>query len=157
MAQSNGGVATTSRLTLYPMLNATTGIVSFYAFNPAGGFDDPLASAFWNSKVEEVLQGRTVTVNRVIVTYRDLGPATAIFVLAGTQDNQVVGGLTGATSMQPVKLGNALATGKLMTKFVDLSLTGQNIQLTIVRAAGSGPLSFAKITMVGRVEDAAYG
>lgn len=157
MAQSNGGVNTTSRLTLYPMLNAATGTVGFYAFDPAGGFDDPNAGSFYNFKVEDVLQGRTATVNRVIVTYRDLGLAKAVFVLSGTQDNQVVGGLTGAASMQTVILGNQLATGKLMTKFVDISLTGQNLQLLIVRAAGGGPLSFSKILLIGRVEDAVYG
>jgi hypothetical protein len=157
MAQSNGGVATTSRLTLYPMLNFATGIIGFFAFDPSGGFDDPQASSFYNFKVEDVIQGRTATVSRVIFTYRDLGLAKAIFVLTGTQDNKVVGGLTGSGSMQIVSLGNVLATGKLMTQFVDISLTAQNIQLQIVRAAGSGPVSIAKVLMCGRVEDAVYG
>lgn len=156
MAQSNGGVATTSRLTLYPMLNQVTGIVGFFAFDPSGGFDDPQASSFYNFKQEDVIQGRTATISRVIVTYRDLGPSKAVFVLTGTQDNQVVGGLTGATSMQVVSLGNVLATGKLMTKFVDMSLTGQNLQLSVIRAAGGGPISITKVLMCGRVEDAVY-
>jgi hypothetical protein len=156
MAQSNGGVSTNSRLTLYPMLNATTGVVAFYAFDPAGGYNDPLASSFYLFKVEDISQGRTATISRVIVTYRDLGQVTAVFVLSGTQDNQLVGGLTGASSMQSVQLGNVLATGKLMTKFVDISLTGQNLQLTLIRTAGAGPLSIAKVLMCGRVEDAVY-
>jgi hypothetical protein len=156
MPQSNGGVATTSRLTLYPMLNATTGIVGFYAFDPAGGFDDPQASSFYSFKVEDIAQGRTATISRAVVTYRDLGLSKAVFVLSGTQDNQVVGGVTGASSMQVVQFGNQLATGKLMTKFVDISLTGQNLQLTIIRSAGGGPLSIAKVLLCGRVEDASY-
>jgi hypothetical protein len=143
--------------TLYPMLNFATGIIGFFAFDPSGGFDDPSASSFYNFKVEDVIQGRTATVSRVIFTYRDLGLAKAIFVLTGTQDNKVVGGLTGSGSMQIVSLGNVLATGKLMTQFVDISLTAQNIQLQIVRAAGSGPVSIAKVLMCGRVEDAVYG
>jgi hypothetical protein len=156
VAQSTGGVATTSRLTLYPMQNAVTGIIGFYAFDPAGGYNDPLASSFYAFKVEDVMQGRTPTISRVIVTYRDLGLVTAVFTLTGTQDNQVVGGLTGQGSMQVVQMGNALATGKLMTIFVGISLSAQNIQLMITRAAGAGPLSIAKVLLCGRVETGEY-
>jgi hypothetical protein len=156
LPQSTGGVATTSRLTLYPVVNMATGAIGFYAFDPAGGYDDPAASSFYAFKVEEVVQGRTPTISRVIVTYRDLGLVTAVFTLTGTLDNQVVGGLTGAGSMQTKQLGNQAATGKLMTKFVDISLTAQNIQLMITRAAGAGSLSIAKVLLCGRVEDASY-
>jgi hypothetical protein len=156
LAQSTGGVATTSRLTLYPMLNVLTGIVGFYAFDPAGGYNDPIASSVYAFKVEDVIQGRTPTISRVIVTYRDLGQVTVVFTLTGTQDNQVVGGLTGSGSMQVVQLGNILATGKLMTKFVDISLTAQNIQLMITRAAGAGSLSIVKVLLCGRVEEGVY-
>lgn len=156
MPQSTGGVATTSRLTLYPMQNVDTGMVGFYAFDPAGGFNDLIASSFYNFKVEEVLQGRTPTIGRVIVTYRDLGRVTAVFTLTGTQDNQVVGGLTGNSSMQVVSMGNMLATGKLMTIIVGITLTAQNIQLMITRAAGAGSLSISKVLLCGRVEEQAY-
>lgn len=156
MAQSNGGVSTSSRLTLYPMLNPSTGIVGFYAFDPAGGYNDQNASSFYSFKVEDVIQGRTPTISRLIVTYRDLGQVTAIFFLSGTQDNQLVGGILGATSAQTKVLGNIAATGELMTTFVDISLTGQNLQLTVLRTAGAGPLSIAKVLMCGRVEQGVY-
>jgi hypothetical protein len=155
-AQSNGGVATTSRVTLYPMQNVDTGQIGFYAFDPAGGFNDLIASSFYAFKVEDVLQGRTPTISRVIVTYRDLGLVTVVFTLTGTLDNQVVGGLTGNGSMQSVVMGNILATGKLMTIIVGITLTAQNIQLMITRAAGAGPLSIVKVLLCGRVEDQAY-
>lgn len=157
---SNGGVSTTSRLTLYPEIALANGPfaagVGFYAFNPAAGYNDLNASSYYSFKVEDVAAGRTPTIGRVIVTYRDLGQVTAVFTLTGTQDNQVVGGLTGQGSMQTVTLGNLLATGKLMTKFVDIHLTAQNIQLTVTRAAGAGPLSIAKVVMCGRVEAQEY-
>lgn len=157
MPQSNGGVATTARLTLYPMLNPNTGAVAFYAFDPAGGYDDPNASSFYNFKVEDVIPGRTPTISRIIVTYRDLGQCTAVFFLTGTNDaQQVVGGITGNGSMQAVSLGNTLATGRLMTKVVGITLTAQNMQLTAIRAAGAGPLSIAKVLMCGRVEMQEY-
>jgi hypothetical protein len=139
------------------MLNYSTGIVGFFAFDPAGGFNDPLASSFYSFKVEDVIQGRTPTISRVIVTYRDLGPVTAVFTLTGTTDGQqVAGGLNGNGSMQTVQMGNQLATGKLMTIVIGITLTAQNLQLTVTRAAGAGPLSIAKVLMCGHVEDQAY-
>lgn len=155
MPQSNGGVATTSRLTLHPMQNVVTGLVGFYAFNPAGGFNDPVAGSFYACKVEDVIQGRTPTISRLIVTYRDLGLVSATFTLTGTQDAQVVGGISGVSSVT-YQLGTQQATGKLMTATLGISLTAQNIQLTISRAAGAGALSIAKILMCGRIEDAEY-
>lgn len=158
MAQSNGGVSQTSRVTLYPMLNAQTGIVSFFSFDPNNGYNDPAASSFYTFKVEEVIQGRTPTISRVVVSYRDLGQVSAVFTLTGTNDaQQVVGGLTGNGSMQVVQLGNALPTGKIMTVLIGISLTAQNIQLMVTRAAGAGPLSITKILMCGRVENAELG
>lgn len=138
------------------MQDAVTQVVGFYSFDPNNGYNDPVASSFYAFKSEDVLQGRTPTISRVIVTYRDLGVVTAVFTLTGTLEGKVVGGLTGDGSMQAVTLGNQLATGRLMTKFVDLSLTAQNIQLMVVRAAGAGPLSIAKVLMCGRVEEQTY-
>lgn len=139
------------------MLNPNTGAVGFYAFDPAGGYNDPNASSFYNWKVEDVMPGRTPTISRVIVTYRDLGKVTAVFMLTGTNDaQQVVGGVTGNGSMQSVPLGNAIATGKLMTKVIGIQLTAQNMQLTAIRPAGAGPLSIVKVVMCGRVEMQEY-
>lgn len=152
MAQSNGGVATTSRLTLYPMVNPQTGVVGFYAFDPTTGFNDPAAASAHSFRVEEVIPGRTPTVSRIIVIYRDLGPVQVLFTLSGTNDAQQVV----TPKQQIVALGNRVPTGKLMTKFVGMQQTGQNLQLTIFRPAGSGPLSISKIILCGRVENQEY-
>jgi len=137
------------------MQNVNTGIISFYAFNPGGGYNDPVSGSSYSFKVEDVLPGRTATISRAIVTYRDLGLVSAAFVLTGTQDNQVIGAVPGESSITK-QLGNATATGILMTTFVDLRLTGQNLQLTVSRAAGAGALSIAKLLLCGRVERAEY-
>jgi len=155
MAQSNGGVATTSRLTLFPMQNSVTGLVGFYAFDPSVGFDDQIAGGFYAFKVEEVISGRTPTVRKVIAVYRDLGKATATFQLFGvTADKSLsaVDGIVVNSAPVQVAFGNNPPTGKLMTKLIDLGFTGMNLQLVITRAAGGGPLSFAKIIMCGTVE-----
>lgn len=152
MSQSNGGVSTTSRLTLYPMVNAETGIVGFYAFDPTTGFNDLQAPSAHSFRVEEVIPGRVPTISRIIVIYRDLGLVQAIFTLSGTNDAQQMV----TPVQQTVALGNKVATGKLMAKFVGMQLTAQNLQLTIFRPAGAGPLSISKIIMSGRVENQEY-
>lgn len=149
MAQSNGGVATTSRLTLYPMQSAIPGgPVAFYAFDPSLGFNDPQAGGFYSFKVEEIIPGRVPTIRKVIAVYRDLGLASFSFSLSGTNDAQgVVGPLT-----VPVQIGNVVPTNKLMTKLIDIQITAMNLQATIARSANGGPLSFAKIILCGQVE-----
>jgi hypothetical protein len=149
MAQSLGGVATNARLTLYPMVNITNGAVGFYAFDPAGGYNDPNSGSFYSFKVEEVLPGRTPTMGQAIITYRDLGQVTINLLMTGSTDAQTVV----STTIGPFTLGNSSPTGRLMTKIVGLNFPAcQNPQLTIQRAAGAGPLSIAKVVLCGRVE-----
>jgi hypothetical protein len=151
MPQSLGGVATTSRLTLFPMVDAVSGRVGFYAFDPSNGFDDPYAGSFYSFKVEDVVPGRVPTIRKIIASYTDLGVATATFSLSGTlfmapSTQQIV---TASTSVQ---IGTSAFTGRIMTTLIDLSITGMNLQLTITRAARGGPLSFTKIILCGNVE-----
>ena len=155
MAQSNGGVGTTSRLTLYPMQNIAGGAIGFYAFDPSVGYNDPNAGGFYAFKVEEIIPGRVPTVRKIIAVYRDLGPAQATFQLFGVTPDKSLATVDGAViSSAPltVAFGTAAMTGKLMTKLIDLALTGMNLQLVITRAANGGSLSFAKIIMCGNVE-----
>ena len=49
--QSNGGVATTSRLTLYGMQSVFGGGIEIHAFDPSGGYNDPNIGGFYSFKV----------------------------------------------------------------------------------------------------------
>lgn len=131
------------------MVNPQTGVVGFYSFDPTTGFNDPASSSAHSYRVEEVIAGRTPTISRIIVTYRDLGPVQVLFTLSGTNDAQQL-----VTPVQQiVPLGNRVPTGKLMTKLIGMQLSAQNLQLTIFRPAGSGPLSISKVVLCGRVEN----
>ena len=148
MAQSNGGVSTTSRLTLFPMQSVIGAVVGFYAFDPSAGFDDQNAGGFYSFKVEEVLAGRKPTIGQAIITYRDLGVASISLFMSGVTENQAV--ITQAVS---ASIGNAVATGKLMTKVVGINFPACfNPQLTIIRNPAAGPVSIAKVVLCGRVE-----
>jgi len=87
-------------------------------------------------------------VSKLIVTYRDLGLVTVTFNLTGTNDLQQV-----VSSKTTVILGNLSPTGRITTRNdVGLTLTAQNLQLSLSRAPGAGSLSIIKLVLVGTVE-----
>jgi|SRR6267142_920992 len=152
-ALSNGGISQLANVALMPMQDAITGTCGLYAFDPLFGFNDPVNASTHSYKVEEVMHGRTPTVTRLLVTYRDLGIVKVTFAFTFTDDS-------GATqsSLIEATLGNAQQTNKLITRilFPNSAITGQNIQLTVNRAANAGSLSIVKITICGKVEKQEY-
>jgi hypothetical protein len=149
MAQSNGGISQSSRISAYPMVNVSTGQAGLYAFDPSLGFNDQSNPSNYFYKMEEIVPGKTPTVSKLIVSYRDLGLVAVTFTLTGTNDlQQVVSATTGS-----VILGNLVPTSRIMTRNdIGLTLTAQNLQLSWTRAAGAGSLSIVKIIMTGTVE-----
>jgi hypothetical protein len=157
MTQSFGGVSPITKIYLFPMQNSQTGQVGYYAFDPGRGFNDPINPSMYKFKVEQVLPGRIPTVSRIILTYRDLGPLTVTFALSGTTDQgQIVGNGNPSGSSITINIGNQNATGVLMTTVQGLSLSAQNLQLSINRVAGAGAISFAQIVLCGRIESTKY-
>jgi hypothetical protein len=157
---SNGGVSQLARVSLIPMMNLGTGQAGHYAFDPLFGFNDPSNPSVYSFRVEDVITGRTPNIINIILSYRDLGRVTVTFSLSGTQDDQIVNAVTmpstqlGATVTHV--LGNVVPTNKILTKFIAIQLTAQNLQLTITRRANAGPLSITKLVMCGKVENQQY-
>lgn len=149
MPASNGGTPKPLNLALYP-ISTNNQHFNIYTFDPTN-FNDPSMSSFYSYKVEDILAGRTGTINRVIISYRDLGPASLIINLSGTNDQQQAVNVT-----ETVTIGNTLPLGIIMTKIVGIALTAQNLQLTLVRPANGGPVSITKVRMEGKVETTTY-
>ena len=147
MAQSNGGVSTVSRLTLFPMQETAGGATGFYAFDPSAGYDESQSGGFYSFKIEEVLPGRTPTIGQAIIKYRDLGAAVLGLMFTGVQDDQQIVSKTVMTM-----LGNVVPTNRIMTKIVGVGFTAKDVQLTLQRGAGAGPVSIVKLVLCGRVE-----
>ena len=147
MAQSNGGVSTVSRLTLFPMQETAGGATGFYAFDPSAGYDESQSGGFYSFKIEEVLPGRTPTIGQAIIKYRDLGVAVLGLMFTGVQDDQQIVNKTVMTM-----LGNLVATNRIMTKIVGVGFTAKDVQLTLQRGAGARPVSIVKLLLCGRVE-----
>jgi hypothetical protein len=145
---SNGGTAQPLNLFLILGMNFLTPAI--WTLDPTN-FDDAGMGGFYFWKEEDVIAGRTPTVSRVIISYRNLGVATFTLNLAGTDDS----GATVSNST-PVSVGTASATGRICSKVVGLALTGQNLQVSVSRVPGSGPLSITKVRLEGRVETTVY-
>lgn len=141
---SNGGTSTPLNLLLIPAQAFLTAVM--WTLDPTN-FDDPGLGGFYNWKMEDVIAGRTPTVSRIIVSYRNLGVASFTLTLTGTNDK----GDT-VTNSTPVTIGTVAATGRIASKVIGLALTGQNLQASISRVPGSGSLSITKLRLEGRVE-----
>jgi hypothetical protein len=149
---SNGGTFAQLNLMLFPLLSQYPGTsnLALYTLDPTN-FDDQNVGSYYNWKVEDVIAGRTPTISRVILSYRDLGLATIAVSLFGTNDaGQSV------SNSQIVNIGNAVPLNIILTQLIGLELAGQNLQLFISRAPGAGPVSITKVRLEGRVEKTPY-
>jgi hypothetical protein len=115
-------------------------------------FNDANSPSFYFWKVEEIIAGRTPTCNRQMITYRDLGVVTATFTLSGYDQSAQTPVLQQSTQT----LGTVAATQKLCTLLLGMTLTAQNLQFSVARAANAGPLSIARVRLEGEVERTAY-
>lgn len=120
-------------------------------------FNDQQNGSFYNWKVEDVIAGRTPTVSRVILSYRDLGVAQITVTLSGvTGPNDANQPNTPTNISQLVTIGTANATQKLCTIVIGLTLTASNLQVSVTRAPGQGPVSITKARLEGTVETTTY-
>jgi hypothetical protein len=146
MPPSNGGTTKPLNLALYP----TSLNTNFFKFDMTN-FNDAVSGAFYIFKTEDVICGRTGTISRVIISYRDLGVATITIVLVGTNDQQAI-----VSSSEPMTIGTVAASKAIVTQIMGISLTAQNLSLSITRDPNAGPVSITKVRMEGRVETTVY-
>lgn len=143
----NGGVFGTTWYLFVPV-QAVIGGLCYVGFYDIASHNDPVDGFHYAYRIEDVIPDQTPTVNRVILTYRDLGLAKLTFTLrASNDDGEVISATT------EVQIGNAIPTGALLTRQVNISITGFRPQLTITRNANDGPACIVAITMKGECEE----
>jgi hypothetical protein len=146
---SNGGMSAPLGLLLIPCQQfATQEVLAFDLTN----FNDNSFGSFYNWKVEEIAAGRTPSCTRQIIIYRDIGVANITATLSGYDQNAQ----TTVSNSELFTIGTLAATQKLCTVVRGLSLTAQNLQYTVTRTGGAGPVSIVKVGLEGRVEMTAY-
>ena len=143
----NGGFQATAYYLFVPTQSVNGGNAYIGAFS-ASNYNDPVDGSYYFWRQEDIVVGRVPVVRRLILIYRDLGPATVTLGVQGIDDNG-----TQQVSQQVVKIGTASASGNLLTAFVDVQLSAYRPQAFIQRAAGAGAISIISLTMIGEVED----
>jgi len=144
---SNGGVFAQRQVALFPCFSIANNRTEYHAFDPAMGFNDPLAASSYSWRYEQVKPYRQATVRRLLLTYRDLGRVSVTFTITGSTDNGTV-----VSNSTPIGFGSSTPTNRLLTTPVDIQLTALNPQLSVRREADAGPLSIVQVVMVGMVE-----
>jgi hypothetical protein len=131
---------------MVPFRDTQSGATGIGRFSPIL-FNDVGQGSSHSFKVEDVFINYQPTIRRVILTYRDMGPANVTATVTGTDDNGNV-----VTASTQVAIGSVGAPGILKTAFADLSISCFRPQLTISRAAAGGVVSLSTVTMIGRLD-----
>jgi hypothetical protein len=146
MPASNGGMAQQLGLILIP--NSTT----IYSFLDPTNFNDPNSSSFYDFKVEQVIPGRIPTLGQLILSYRDLGVATILINVTGTNDQ----GKAVNWGPNSYTIGNAVPLNIILTKVIGVGFSAQNLQVSIIRNANAGPISITGVRLEGHIEKTVY-
>jgi IPT/TIG domain len=149
---SIGGTATPLGFTLFPFTQFTTPVLFVFDIT---NYNELSNGSIYSYKVEEILQGRTPSCTRQVITYRDLGVCSVTAALTGYNQN-VSADAPLITNQETFTIGTAAATGKLNTIVRGLTLTGQNLQYVLERPPAGGPMSIVKVRLEGRVELTPY-
>jgi len=98
-------------------------------------------------RAEDIIADRVPTVRRVIITYVDLGVAMVTATINGVDDDGTL-----VTAASTVSIGTAGATGRLLTKLIDVTATCFRPQFTISQGLNAGPLQLSTVMMTGTIE-----
>lgn len=142
----NGGVGASTYQLLVPVQGGQFAYFGFYDTTDLNDLDD---GSYYNYRTEDISINRVPTVRRVALNYIDLGPLKLTLTINATNDLQQA-----ISKSVTVQLGNTVATGLIMTKLIDIELTGFQPQLLITRNGGDGPMLIVAVTLYGEVEDA---
>jgi len=145
---SNGGVFAANQVALYPCTNVITGKTEYRTFDPTQPPNDPVLPSSYTWRVEQVLPYRNPTIRKLFWTFTDLGQVSVSWTLTAVTEQQKV--ISQTTSLG---VGNYIPTYAIMTVEVDINLTGMNLQLSVSKLAGAGPLSVLKVVIIGEVEE----
>jgi hypothetical protein len=148
LPSSLGGVFGISQVCLYPCLNLVTGLSEYRTFDTTQPQNDPMNPSSYSFKVEQFKVYRNPTIRKILWTFKDLGQVAVTWTITGTNENQQV--VSQSTS---VGVGNAVPTKAIMTVEVDLNITAMNMQLSVAKAAGAGPMSILKVVLIGEIEE----
>lgn len=146
---ATGGLFGLNNALLAPFVDTRNGKNYFVIYDPTNfNCED---DCVYNFRLESLKPGRNIDVHKVMIEYRDLGPVKFYVSVTATQYNKALKKETMVTA--PLKPVATVLKGKgdkkIHTTWIDLKVVGERPQLTILRKANDGPLSIARVLLVG--------
>jgi hypothetical protein len=150
---STGGLFGTNFQLLMPLFDSVFGKTYLALINP----DDNNCEeeAFYLFKQEDVMPSRTVSVHKLIVVYKELGPARfSVGIQVYIRKTNKFYQQSKLLRIKPRNDPHApFPDGKLRELPVDLVIEGERPQVFISREANSGPLCITRIHMIGKADE----
>lgn len=150
---STGGLFGTDFKLLMPLFDSVFDKTYLALINP----DDNNCEeeAFYLFKQEDVMPSRTVSIHKLIVVYKELGPARfSVGVQVYIRKTNKFYQQSRLLTIKPRNDRDApFPDGKLRELPVDLVIEGERPQVFISRKANSGPLCITRIHMIGKAEE----
>ena len=144
----SGGLSGTWGVLMFPLWDITSSSMTFEALDLNNfNTEQPGIYAF---RVEDFTEGTTVTINRIRIKYRNLGPCKFALTLQGMYSfiTKLMQIGPGTKNGQNRAIPNQ-ADGRLYIAYCDLVFTDESPQLIISREANAGPLDIVSITLMG--------
>lgn len=145
---STGGVVGLLPFLIVPFFDNRTGKFIFAKYDSADFNCEE--DCIYNFRQEDLQTGRNIDVSKIYIQYRDIGEVkfdvivTATLYNRKTKKSKIV-----HDELENIVVGNKKPTKKIYSLFVDLKVTGERPQLSIVRKKDAGPLSIIKAMMIG--------
>lgn len=99
-------------------------------------------------KMEDMQDGRTYTIHKIIVLYRDIGKSQ---ISAGVYYYNSLTGDFPVINSQPVNIGTATPDERIKKAEIPILITGERLQVQINVPAGAGPVSIIKVITCGNL------
>lgn len=149
---SSGGLFGSASALLIPVFDPETNLKYIATFDPTD-FNSEEDSEY-RYRMEEVTEGRLVTVSRVRIVHRNLGKVTVTGRLSGLVKQpdktwKVV------FAEQTITIGDDSKDLSLRTEYFDMIITMERPQFSYKRLANAGPLAIISTTLITEVEQAA--
>jgi hypothetical protein len=154
---SSGGLFGSGYQLLMPMFDGIFNKVYFALIDPSNS--DTEEAAFYTYRQEDVMPNRSVSVHLLIITYRELGPATftvGVQTYIEEEDSYKTSSRIVKIAPRPAKKGkpSTFPDKLLHTKKVNIEvISGQRPQPFWSRLANSGPVAITRMMMVGHADE----
>lgn len=147
---STGGLQGSLGLLLTPFFVNNIRRFAFFAYDTTD-FDCE-EDCVYNFKMEDVKIGRVCDIHKVYFQYRDIGKVTMTWTVSAYLLNRTTGKESFPSKSKTVTVGG-LSDNKIHSKFVDLKITGERPQLSLLRKANNGPLAIITAMFVGNMSE----